>query len=194
MNYYSLCHEYLIDGFTDGNVKFSPALEDHYQTGRDFCFSNTSVSLIMDKKVKRLTSDFFLTTCGAFFMSEEMKEVVDDCKNQLVFIPAETKYFNGEITEKKYYFIHDSRKISCFDYFQSEYSGKALTIKNKQSGVLAKDHRVRGVKKFVVDASSSEGLDFLFVNNVIWIDPVVSELLVEKVKKHKLLVRFEPIG
>ncbi|MGN8262188.1 hypothetical protein ACLEJW_23110 [Pseudomonas sp. SMSB3] len=66
MIYYSMCHEVMDGGYTDGEVLFSPALDDYYQVGKNFALEGLMVSVTLDKRVRNLKSDFFLTTVGAF--------------------------------------------------------------------------------------------------------------------------------
>ncbi|MCO6690767.1 hypothetical protein KMZ27_15695 [Pseudomonas shirazica] len=63
-----------------------------------------------------------------------------------------------------------------------------------KAGELAADYKVRGVKKMCIDEAKTGSLDLFFVAGVIWIDPIVSEVLVRKIESNKLLVRFSAIG
>ncbi|MNJ72163.1 hypothetical protein D3C77_687850 [compost metagenome] len=110
------------------------------------------------------------------------------------FAPADVKHFNGKPAAKEYFFIHINEKSPCFDYGLSEYSGKPMIMSKIQAGELAADYKVRGVKKLCIDEVKVDGLDFFFVDGVIWIDPIASEELVRKVESKKLLVRFSSIG
>ncbi|WP_410953196.1 imm11 family protein [Pseudomonas sp. S1(2024)] len=194
MNYYSMCHEVVEGGYTDGDVVFYPPLSDYYQIGMSLSLTGVSVSVVLDKKVRALKSDYFLTTSGAFFVSQEFKEVLGGLNTNLQFSPADVKHSNGKPTVKKYYFIHDNDRCACFDYGLSEYSGKSLVMSKIQAGELAADYKVRGVKKMCIDEAKTGSLDLFFVAGVIWIDPIVSEVLVRKVESNKLLVRFSAIG
>ncbi|HGY9626242.1 TPA: DUF1629 domain-containing protein [Pseudomonas putida] len=193
MNYYSMCHEVVDGGYTDGDVLFSPALGGYYRVGESISLTHLSVSVVLDKKVRSLKSDFFLTACGAFFVSNDLKDVLEELSSKAQFVSADVKYFNGRHTEKKYFLIHVNEKVPCFDYELSEYSGKSMVVSKLLAGELAYDYKVRGVKKMCINEKAAGGLDFFFVDGVIWIDPIVSEQLVLKVKSKKLSVRFNAI-
>ncbi|WP_442109127.1 imm11 family protein [Pseudomonas sp. NUPR-001] len=169
-------------------------LEDYYQVGRLLSISGLSIEVILDKRVRNLSSDFFLTTCGAFFVSGELKNVFNEVNSEASFIRAEVKYFSGKPVEEEYFLIHVDEKVSCFDYEQSEYSGKTMILNKVKAGELDNDYKVRGIKKLCIDELKTGGLDFLFVEGVIWIDPIVSETFVRKVESKKLLVRFDAVG
>ncbi|MCO7534441.1 hypothetical protein NJH24_06545 [Pseudomonas asiatica] len=194
MNYYSMCHEVVKGGYTDGDVVFYPTLSDYYQVGMSLSLIGVSVSVILDKTVRALKSDFFLTTSGAFFVSQDFKDILGGLNTSLQFSPADVKHFNGRPAVKKYYFIHVNDRCACFDYGLSEYSGKSLVMSKIQAGELTADYKVRGVKKMCIDEAKTGSLDLFFVAGVIWIDPIVSEVLVRKVESNKLLVRFSAIG
>ena len=193
MKYYSMCHEAVEGAYTDGDVVFSPLLGDYYQIGIPLSLKGISVDVVLDKKVRRLTSDFFLTTCGAFFVSENMKEALEEVSVELQFVSACIKYFGGKHTEKKYYLIHADAKVSCFDYEFSKYSGKSMVVGKLMANELGADYKVRGVKKLIIDELKANGLDFFFLDGVVWIDPIVSELFVRKVEGKKLNARFVAI-
>jgi len=100
MQYYILRHEDLSGGFIDGDVEFSPALPDYYQVGKKMLVPETKVSLVLDKRVKKIKSDFFITTCGAFFVSEQMKNVMEEHRFASELFPVDAKYSSGKTTEK----------------------------------------------------------------------------------------------
>lgn len=191
MQYYILRHEDLDGGFVDGDVEFFPALPDYYKLGEKILLRQTKVSLVLDKRIKKLRADFFLTTCGAFFVSEQMKEILDKHNVSLDFFSADAIYFNGRVTEKKYYLIHANDKVPCFDYVNSEYSGKSMVLVKLASGELSPDYKVRGIKKLCIKELEGEKLDFFFVDKVIWIDPLVSEEIVSAAKSRGLRLNIE---
>lgn len=92
MNYYSMCHEVVKGGYTDGDVVFYPTLSDYYQVGMSLSLIGVSVSVILDKTVRALKSDFFLTTSGAFFVSQDFKGVLGGLNTSLQFSPADVKH------------------------------------------------------------------------------------------------------
>ena len=191
MQYYILRHEDLDGGFVDGDVEFFPALPNYYKVGEKILLPETKVSLILDKRIKKLKADFFLATCGAFFVSEQMKEVIGEHNVSLDFFPVDAIYFNGRTTERKYFLIHANDKVSCFDYVNSEYSGKSMVLGKLASGELSPDYKVKGIKKLCIDKLEGERLDFLFVDKIIWIDPLVSEVVVNAAKSKGLRLNIE---
>ncbi|MGB5956275.1 imm11 family protein [Pseudomonas sp.] len=194
MKYYSMCHEVVDGGYTDGDVLFFPELDDYYQVGKSLSLAKLKVEVSLDKKVRRLKSDFFLTTCGAFFVSKELKDVLEEVNAKVQFASASVEYFDGRSSEKQYFFIHANEMPRCFDYDLSEYSGKTMVLSKIQADELDADYRVRGIKKMHINEAKAGGLDFFFVGGVIWIDPIASEELVQKVESKKLLVRFDAVG
>jgi hypothetical protein len=167
MQYYILRHEDLSGRFIDGDVKFFPELPDYYQAGKKILMPETKVSLVLDKRVKKIESDFFITTCGAFFVSEQMKNVIEKHKFASDLFPVDARYFRGKTTEKRYFLIHDNSKVACFDYLNSEYSGKSMVLGRLANGELSDDYKVRGIKKLCVEEQ---------------IDPLVSEAFVSVAK------------
>lgn len=194
MNYYSMCHEVIDGGYTDGEVLFCPELDDYYKIGKPISLRGMTVSVALDRKVRVLKTDFFLTTCGAFFVSSELKDILENGSAKVKFAPADVKYFNGRSVSKDYFFIHADGKKSCFDYVQSEYSGKSMVLGKVQAGELGSDYKVRGVKRMFIDEAKAGVLDFFFVDGVIWVDPIVSETLMREIKDKKMLVRFNAVG
>ena len=73
MQYYILRHEDLDGGFIDGNVEFFPALPKHYQLGEKILLRETKVSLVLDKRIKKLKADFFSYNmrCILYFLTNE---------------------------------------------------------------------------------------------------------------------------
>ncbi|WP_313459947.1 imm11 family protein [Pseudomonas sp.] len=194
MIYYSMCHEVMDGGYTDGEVLFSPALDDYYQVGKNFALEGLMVSVTLDKRVRNLKSDFFLTTVGAFFVSKELKNILEEVNAKVEFALASVRYFNGKPSDKEYFLIHANETCKCLDYQLSEYSGKSMVLNKIQAGELSADYKVRGIKRMCVDEAEAGGLDFFFVGGVIWIDPIASERLVSKIKKKKLFIKFNAIG
>ncbi|CAM3545251.1 hypothetical protein BZK31_23805 [Pseudomonas floridensis] len=193
MEYYTLRHESTDGRFIDGDVEFFPALKDYYQVGRGKIDAETKVSLVLDKRVKKLKSDFFLTTCGAFFVSEEMMILLSEHNNDLDFFEANASYFSGKLTEKTYFLIHASSKLKCFDYQNSEYSGKSMVLSKISNGELPDDYKVRGVKKLCIEMRDAIELDFFFIDEVICIDPLISETLADDAKSKKLFLNIEKV-
>lgn len=191
MQYYILRHEDLDGGFIDGDVEFFPALPKYYQLGEKILSCETKVRLVLDKRIKKLKADFFLTTCGAFFISEKMKEVIDVHNTSLKFFSVDASYFNGVATEGRYFLIHSDDKVSCFDYVNSEYSGKSMVLAKLASGELTPEYKIKGIKKLCIEQPECEKLDFFFVDKIIWIDPLLSEKIVRAAKSRGLRLNIE---
>lgn len=191
MQYYILRHEDLDGLFIDGEVEFFPALPKSYQLGEKILLRETKVSLVLDKRIKKLKADFFLTTCGAFFISEQMKEIIDEHNTSLEFFPVDASYFNGKATEGRYFLIHANDKVLCFDYINSEYAGKPMVLGKLASGELSPDYKVRGIKNLCIEQPEGEKLDFFFVDKIIWIDPLLSEEIVRAAKSRGLRLNIE---
>lgn len=189
MKYYSLCHEVVKGGYTDGDVTFTPKLSGYYRVGEKIPLLDKAVMVVLDKKIRRLATDFFFTTSGAFFVSEKMRKVLEECSVDLIFVFAKITYFNGRDVGKRFFLVHVDRPTPCFDYHRSEYSGKMMILRRIDSNELDPRYKARGIKLLCIDESKTNSLDFFFVDGVTWINPVVSEAFVEKAKKEKLLVR-----
>lgn len=194
MNYYSMCHELSEGDYTNGEVFFSPPLQEYYALGEKIDLNGVSVSVRLDKKIRLLKSEFFLTGCGAFFVSEKLKETLEGLNTSLIFLAADIKHYSGKDVDKRYYLIHCEELCWCFDYDASEYSGKSLVQKRHKAGEFNDDYKVRGVKKIAIDQAKAGPLDLFFIGGVIWIDPIVSEQLVEAVEAARLRIRFLPLG
>ncbi|WP_342625082.1 imm11 family protein [Pseudomonas alkylphenolica] len=191
MKYYILRHEDAGGEFIDGEVSLHPSIEGYYQIGKSVVSAGTVVKV--KKPIKKLNSDFFFTTSGAFFVSGKMREVLEKHHTLIEFYEADIQYFGGVSVEGEYYFIHVSCKVSCFDYFNSEYSGKVMVLDRISKKELSPDYKVRGVKKMAVVESETSGLDFFFVDNVIWIDPIITESVVISAAAEKLNLNIEQI-
>lgn len=193
MKYYILRHEDAGGEFIDGEVSLHPPIEGYYQIGKSVVSAGTVVKVKLDKPIRKLNSDFFFTTLGAFFVSGKMREVLEKHHTLIEFYDADIQYFGGVSVEGKYYLIHVSCKVPCFDYFNSEYSGKAMILDRISKKELSSNYKVRGVKKMVVVEGETSGLDFFFVDNVIWIDPIITESVVMSAMAEKLNLNIEQI-
>ena len=122
-----------------------------------------------------------------------MKNVIKGHRFASEFFPVDAKYFSGKTTEKRYFLIHDNSKVACFDYFNSEYSGKSMVLDRLANGELSDDYKVRGIKKLCVEEQKVAELDFFFVDKIIWIDPLVSEAFVNVAKINGLGLNVQEI-
>ncbi|KQQ56266.1 hypothetical protein ASF84_13385 [Pseudomonas sp. Leaf127] len=194
MQYYILRHESPEGSFIDGDVTFSPALPDYYQVGKDIIRPGTRIGLVLDKRVKKLKADFFLTTCGAFFVSAAMKTVLEHLENDLLFLEADARYSSAQATENSYFLIHARHKMACFDYLNSEYAGKPMVLAKLANGTLAADYKARGIKKLRLQVREGTAPDFFFVDHIVWIDPLISETVVNAAISRKLRLNVEKIS
>lgn len=192
-NYYVLRHENEGGVFIDGDVVFVPVLADHYQIGKNVVPAGTRLELVLDRRAGTLRSDFFLTTSGAFFVSAAMKDVLSQHATALDFFPVDVRHANGSPADKVYFLIHAKEKLACFDYVNAEYAGKPLVLGRIANKTLAADYQVRGIKKLRVVEDHTAGLDFFFIDGVIWIDPVVSETIVDAARAAGLVLNVEAI-
>jgi hypothetical protein len=160
MQYYILRHEGVAGRFVDADVEFIPSLPEYYQVGRTFFLTETRVNLKLDKRVKKLRTDFFLATCGAFFVSEQLKEILSSHEIDLDFLLVNSSYFDGSTTENRYFLVHAENKLICFDYVNSEYSGKSMVLDRIANGELSTDYQVRGIKNYASMNKKSEGWIF----------------------------------
>ena len=193
MQYYVLRHEGTADSLVDADVEFVPRLPEYYQVGKKFFLAETRVNLKLDKRVKKLKADFFLATCGAFFVSEPLKEILSSHKVDLDFLMVNSSYFNGSATENRYFLAHAENKLICFDYVNSEYSGKSMILDRITNGELATDYQVRGIKKLCINEQEVKGLDFFFIDNIIWIYPLISETAVNAARDRGIRLNVEKI-
>lgn len=194
MRYFLLRHEYPDSGYVDGDVAFIPPLAGYYQAGARLEVGGRAVSVRMDKAVRKLKADFFLTTSGAFFASEELAVLLKQYQSDLRLIPAETCYLSGKATEKRYMLVHANRRLPCFDYRRSEYAGKTLALQRLERGESADTFMVKGIQKVVIDEKSTDEANFFFVKNVALIDPIVSESLENAMRDRKFNVRLEAVS
>lgn len=193
MQYYILRHEDAAGRFVDADVEFIPTLPEYYQVGKAFFLTETRVNLKLDKRVKKLKADFFLATCGAFFVSEQLKEILNSHKAGLDFLLVNSSYFNGSATENRYFLAHAENKLICFDYVNSEYSGKTMILDRIANGELSTDYQVRGIKKLCINEQQVRGLDFFFVDNITWIDPLISEAVINAARDSGIRLNVERI-
>lgn len=193
MQYYILRHESTAGSFVDADVEFIPPLPEYYQVGKKLFLAGTRVNVKLDNRVKKLKADFFLTTSGAFFVSEPLKEILSSHEVDLDFTLANSSYFNGSTTENRYFLVHAENKLICFDYVSSEYSGKSMILDRIANGELSTDYQVRGIKKLCINEQGVKGLDFFFVDNIIWIDPLISETVVNAARDSGIRLNVEKI-
>lgn len=191
MKRYLLRHEYSEEGFIDGDVAFSPPLPGYYQVGAPLDTSGLSVSVKLDKLVKKLKVDLFLTTSGAFFASEQLADLLQQFQCNLKTVPAEVRYHNGKPVEKAFRLVHADQRLECFDYRNSLYAGKPLVLQRLERGEDMSSFLVKGLQSVAIDESRTEGADFFFVKNVLLIDPIVSQDLVDAMKNAGLFIRAE---
>lgn len=191
MKHYLLWHEYPEEGFIDGDVAFSPPLPGYYQVGTPLDTRGLSVSVKLDKLVKKLKVDFFLTTSGAFFASEQLADLLQQFQSNLKTVPAEVCYHNGKPVERAFRLVHVDQRLECFDYRNSLYAGKPLVLQRLERGEDMSSFLVKGLQSVAIDESRTEGAHFFFVKNVILIDPIVSQDLVDAMRAAGLFIRAE---
>ena len=193
IKYYVLRHENEDGVFIDGDVVFIPALADPYQIGKDVVPVGTRVDLVLDRRAGTLRSDFFLTTSGAFFVSEALRDILSRHEASLDFFPADARHATGRPADKTWFLIHAKDRLACFDYVNAEYAGKPLVLGRMADKTLSADYQVRGIKTLRIVENRAAGRDFFFIDGVIWIDPVVSKTVVDAARAAGLVLNVEAI-
>ena len=61
------------------------------------------------------------------------------------------------------------------------------------NGELSTDYQVRGIKKLCINEQEVKGLDFFFVDKIIWIDPLISETVVNAARDSGIRLNVEKI-
>ncbi|WP_197342674.1 hypothetical protein [Ralstonia solanacearum] len=194
MNYFLLRHEYPEGGYIDGDVAFDPPLENYYRVGEPVDVNKRIILVTMDKAVRKLKVDFFLTTSGAFFASEEFAQLLKLHQANLKIVPAETRYASGKPTEKRYCLVHADYRLPAFDYQQSQYAGKGLTLQRLERGESPDSFLVKGVQLIVIDEERAAGQHYFFLKNVALIDPIVSNEIMHEIRDRNLNVPLDSIG
>ncbi|GLU40006.1 hypothetical protein [Pseudomonas sp. NBRC 100443] len=193
MRYFILHHEDPNGKFIDADVEFSPSLPEYYQIGKNLLSENTEITITLDKSIKKINSDFFLTTCGAFFASEGLKDIFETFQHDLTIVPSKALYFSKKEVEKKYFLIHSNEKKPCFDYKNSEYSGKQLILNRISNGEPPSNFQAKGIKKLRLDEKKIGSSNFFFIADIIWLDPIVSENIESMAKQKNIKLIFEKI-
>jgi len=195
MKYFLLRHEYP-NRFINGNVKFTPPFEKesitggYYRVGFPLDLAHRTISVTMDSfYVRSLKVDFFLAS-SSFFASEMLATLLKLYQSDLQIIPADVFYSNGKPTEKTYYLVHTDQHLPCFDYHNSEYSGKALALRRLERGESPDSFMINVAQSIAIDEEIAAGYNFFFLKNVMIIDPIVSEPLVNAMREQKLKVHL----
>lgn len=189
MKYYLLRHEYPKPSYISGNVVFNPPLENYYKVGENLQGGTQSILLTMDKSIRKINVDFFLTGCGAFFASTDLAHLIQSHQKDIYVRPATSTYYTGKPTEKSYCLIHAPTKIDCFDYYRSNYAGKALALQRIERG--EKINMIKVIQNLAIEQEKANGLNFFFIENLLLIDPVVSQFLADLIMKNKFSVNLE---
>ncbi|QEI08649.1 hypothetical protein FXN63_24485 [Pigmentiphaga aceris] len=192
--YYILHHRYEDGIYIDGDVTFSPPLAGYYYVGQDVIPPDTQVRLKLERRSQKMDRHFFLTTCGAFFVSEALKDVLTQHHTALDFIATDAVHANKTPTKKTYFLAHAKKMVKCFDYANSDYAGKNMVLRRRTEGTFSTDYKVRGITKLCIDHEQAAGLDFLFIDDTIWIDPVVSRAVVDSANSLGLQLNVEACG
>lgn len=191
VEYYILGDQYPSQNqFIDGNVCFYPELPwygGYYKNCNGDFPDKINIKVKMDKMISKLKVNFFKTTCGAFFASKEFCDVLRLYNSDVQYVNIEVSYSNGEVLDKKYYLLHSKRDLDCFDYYKSDYGGKALIHKEIESGGKPK-RMIKVLRKLCIDYSKVENQDFFFVENTLLLKPVISSRLKESLEKANLII------
>ncbi|HHL8295778.1 TPA: DUF1629 domain-containing protein [Escherichia coli] len=191
MKYYFLEFQYPRKGFISGGGGFTPVLKNYYCDITDDLPINTRAEIILYSSVRKMNVDFFHTTTSFLLVSDDFKKMLSN-SNIGQFIPSVVKYSDGSIVNKKYWVTHNLRKIDCLDYNLSEYAGKRMVLDSIQN---PPKRIVKGLKKIVLDVSKINGAEFFLLDNCQYMpNPIISEILYEKIKKYKLKINATPVG
>lgn len=196
MKYFRLCHIYPGKGYIDGDVRFTPPFEresvtgGYYQVGVPLDLSRRHISVTMDSRsIRKLNVDFF-SASGAFFASEALAKLVKTYQSDLHAFPADVRYGygDGKPTEKTYYLVHADQYLPCFDYKNSEYPRKAMILKQLAIGKNPDDIMIKVAQSIEIDEVMAAGANYFFLDNVMVLDPIVSESLANAIREQKLKV------
>lgn len=191
MRYFFLEYKYPRKGFIDGAVSFSPSLKVNYSAIKYNLPKFTISEITLLPSIRKMDVDFFYTTASVLLVSADLMSALDGL-NIGQFIPSVVKYSDGSIVNKKYWVTHNLRKIDCLDYNLSEYAGKRMVLDSIQN---PPKRIVKGLKKIVLDVSKINGAEFFLLDNCQYMpNPIISEILYEKIKKHKLKINATPVG
>ena len=193
IKYYVLRHDNDDGVFIDGDVVFIPALAGPYRIGKDVVPVGTRIDLVLDRRASALRSDFFLTTSGAFFVSEALREILRRYETSLDFFPVDARHANGRPADKTWFLIHAKDRLACFDYDNADYAGKPLVLGRIAAKTLTADYLVRGIKTLRIVEAQTAGRNCFFIDGVVWIDPVVSETVVNAAQAAGLVLNVEAI-
>ncbi|WP_055324661.1 imm11 family protein [Ralstonia solanacearum] len=194
MNYFLLHHKHPESGYIDGDVMFDPPLDTYHRAGEPLDVSGRIIVVTMDKAVRKLKTDFFLTTSGAFFASEAFAELLKRHQTNLQIVPAEARYASGKPTEKRYCLVHADHRLPAFDYQRSQYAGKGLALQRLERGESPDSFLAKGVQSIVIDEECAAGHHYFFLKNVALIDPIVSSELVHAIRDRALNVPLESLS
>jgi len=194
MDYYFLEFQYPKKGFISGGAEFHPELKINYSAIDYDLPVNTKVEVILVPSVKKMDVDFFHTTTFALLVSDDFKVILEG-KSKSQFIPATVKYHNGSVVDKKYWVVHNLKKIDCLDYELSEYAGKKIVLES----IKRPPRRIaKGFKKVILDSSKVNGshvfiLDYTYITNPIISSELYGELNRKGIKINATLVGdFQP--
>lgn len=194
MNYFLLRHEYPNSGYIDGDVIFTPPFATYYRVGEPLEADQPLIAVTMDKSVRKLKADFFLTTSGAFFASDELSELLTRYEASVRVVPADTRYSGGKSTEKRFWLVHTNDRLPAFDYERSQYAGKELSLRRLECGESPGSFLVKGVQSVVIDENRAAGHHFFFLKNVLLIDPIVSGDLAQAIRERNLNVVLDVLS
>lgn len=191
MNYFFLETTYKDAGFIDGDVEFLPKLNEYYGVGINIQ-ATTNICVKMDSHVRKLKKDFFGTGCGAFFASEELALTISKKDESVAIYPAECFYSTGKCTEKKFMLVHiKTGKIDGFDYFESNYNGKKMTLERIKNGF--KPNLIKGASKIKINFQDDISHDYFFLSQLLHLNPIISEDLLKEIKGKGFSINVIPV-
>ena len=175
-------------------MRFTPPLDresvtgGYYNVGHPIDLAHRLISVTMDSRsVRKLKVDFFLAS-SAFFASEALVALLKVYQSDLHIIPADVCYGNGKSAEKTYYLVHADRYLPCFDYKNSEYPRKSMILNKLALGETPDSFMIKVAKSIAINEEIAAGANFFFLDNVLLIDPIVSETLANAISEQNLQV------
>lgn len=139
--------------------------------------SNLSAQFHLDKSVKKFKYDFFKSSDNIIIGSLEFCEIIKSYESDFTFIPIKGFYANKNRIEKEFYIIHIGYELDCFDYYNSEYYGKTISLKRLQQG--KKPHLIKTIQKLQLTKTNNH---FFFVDNIIHFEPIITHDLAFRIK------------
>jgi hypothetical protein len=191
VEYFVIEHRYQDTGYINGDVTYTPPLQEPYRRGHGYLLENCMTEVKLDSGLRNINVDFF-SASEAFFVSDAFAKILSRLNVNIELAPSQVNYSNGQATQKKYWLAHFSERKNCFDYYNSDYAGKALIIKSIQTD---SSRRVNVIQRLALDENRIQGENFFLINeNVSVLNPIASDTLIHFARSEKLKLAVVPIS